>query len=310
MSPAPGATMPLSTSLKTRRSLVAALLVAVGATAAGCTIGDVDGEDATSSAATTSDKQDATSAGHPPQPTLGASPTKEPHKPEKPQERTDVELHYDGSATIAVAGMKGPGQTAVAPWSTMKVPIAIAALRNDPGMGATVAQAIQNSDNAAAETLWSSLGSPQQAAEATGAVISEGGSTARVETQPVRPGFSSFGQSEWSLSAQADFASHLRCIKGAEPVVKAMGNVTNGGGYGLGTIPGAIFKGGWGPDADGAYGVRQFGLIPKSEGDGGYVAVAIAVKSPDGSYESAQAELTAAAEFLKGKVGSLPAAAC
>ena len=305
--------MPLFTFPKPRslrRGLVAAVLCAASVTVAGCTIGDVERDDATVSDQSNQShpaQQDEKPKSRGPQPTTGAS------TPEKPQEEQRGELGYDGTVTIAVAGMDGAGDTSVAPWSTAKVPIAIAALRKDPSLQGAMTQAIQHSDNAAAETLWGSLGSPEQAAEATSAVIREGSSSARVESQVVRPGFSSFGQSDWSLSAQADFASHLRCIRGSEPVVSAMGNIGNGGGYGLGTIPGAIFKGGWGPNAAGAYGLRQFGLIPKSEGTGsgsGYVAVAIAVESPDGSYEAGQAELTAAAEFLRSKVDSLPEAAC
>lgn len=290
-----------------RRGLVAAVLCAASVTVAGCTIGEVERDDAIVSDPSTPVQQDEKPKSRGPQPTTGAS------TPEKPQEEQHGEFGYDGAAAIAVAGMGGAGETSVAPWSTAKVPIAIAALRKDSSLQGAMTQAIQHSDNAAAETLWGSLGSPEQAAEATSAVIREGSSSARVESQVVRPGFSSFGQSDWSLSAQADFASHLRCIRGSEPVVSAMGNIGNGGGYGLGTIPGAIFKGGWGPNSAGAYGLRQFGLIPKSEGTGsgsGYVAVAIAVESPDGSYEAGQAELTAAAEFLRSKVDSLPEAAC
>lgn len=288
-----------------RRGLVAAVVCAASVSVAGCTIGEVERDDANAPNPSTSAQPDGKPKSRVPQPTTGAS------TPEKPQEEQHGELGYNGATAIAVAGMDGAGETTVAPWSTAKVPVAIAALRNDPSVHGAMTQAIQNSDNAAAETLWSSLGTPEQAAEATSAVIREGGSSARVESQEVRPGFSSFGQSDWSLSAQADFASHLRCIKGAEPVVSAMSNVGNGGGYGLGTIPGAIFKGGWGPDNAGAYGLRQLGLIPRSDGAGsGYVAVAIAVESPDGSYESGQAELTAAAEFLRSKVDSLPKAAC
>lgn len=288
-----------------RRGLVAAVVCAASVSVAGCTIGEAERDDANAPNPSTSAQPDGKPKSRGPQPTTGAS------TPEKPQEEQHGELGYNGATAIAVAGMDGAGETTVAPWSTAKVPVAIAALRNDPSVHGAMTQAIQNSDNAAAETLWSSLGAPEQAAEATSAVIREGGSSARVESQEVRPGFSSFGQSDWSLSAQADFASHLRCIEGAEPVVSAMSNVGNGGGYGLGTIPGAIFKGGWGPDNAGAYGLRQFGLIPRSDGAGsGYVAVAIAVESPDGSYESGQAELTAAAEFLRSKVNSLPEAAC
>lgn len=168
--------MPLSTSPKPsslRRGLAAAVLCAASVAVAGCTIGDVERDDATVSDRSNQSRpaqQDGKPKSRGPQPTTGAS------TPEKPQEEQRGELGYDGAATIAVAGMSGAGDTSVAPWSTAKVPIAIAALRNDPSLQGAMTQAIQNSDNAAAETLWGSLGSPEQAAEATGAVIREGDS--------------------------------------------------------------------------------------------------------------------------------------
>ncbi|MDO4929079.1 MAG: hypothetical protein Q3976_08510 [Corynebacterium sp.] len=86
-----------------------------------------------------------------------------------------------------------------------------------------------------------------------------------------------------------------------------MSNIVNGGNYGLGQISGAIFKGGWGPSPAGVYGLRQFGLV--ANGDG-YVAVALAATSPDGSYEGGQAVLNAMAANLQAVVGQLPANAC
>jgi len=69
-----------------------------------------------------------------------------------------------------------------------------------------------------------------------------------------------------------------------------------------------MYKGGWGPNESGAYGVRQFGLIPR--GDGTFAAVAIAAVSPDGSYESGQAQLDQLAQKLSERAADLPAKEC
>ena len=68
-----------------------------------------------------------------------------------------------------------------------------------------------------------------------------------------------------------------------------MGAIADDQRYGLGTIPGARFKGGWGPDESGMYLVRQFGTIAV---DGGEVGVAIAARPADGTYATGQAMLT------------------
>ena len=57
----------------------------------------------------------------------------------------------------------GAWSTGVA-WSTIKVPLAIATLRAGVGSRELVADAIIQSDNAAAEELWSQLGDPAEAA--------------------------------------------------------------------------------------------------------------------------------------------------
>ncbi|HIW95115.1 MAG TPA: hypothetical protein H9867_01295 [Candidatus Corynebacterium gallistercoris] len=205
------------------------------------------------------------------------------------------------------AGLNGPAGS-VPPWSTIKVPLSIAAVRGNDTLLPTMRTAITQSSNADAETLWAAMGDPATAGAATEAVIAEAGSRATVETTVVRPGFSSYGQSNWSVEQQAEFASGLRCVRGAAPVVEAMGQIAAGAGYGLGVVPGAIFKGGWGPDASGVYGVRQFGLVPR--GDGSSVAVAVSAVSQDGSMEAAQQQLTQLVNGLVPKLAEFPAARC
>src|SRR5690606_38936782 len=68
---------------------------------------------------------------------------------------------------------QAPDETA---WSTIKVPLAIAAVERAETEGAAapwpqVEAAITRSDNGAATTLWSSLGPPQQAAQAVDEVL-------------------------------------------------------------------------------------------------------------------------------------------
>ena len=175
-------------------------------------------------------------------------------------------------------------------WSTSKVPIAIASVRATGAADANVNAAITVSDNAAAEAMWASLGGPYAAAAATDAVLRDGGDPlTRTNPERIRPEFTAFGQTQWALADQATFGANLTCIDGGVPVVEAMGNIAADQRYGLGTIPGARFKGGWGPDASGTYLVRQFGTIAV---DGGEVGVAIAARPADGTYESGQAMLT------------------
>ena len=175
-------------------------------------------------------------------------------------------------------------------WSTSKVPIAIASVRATGAADANVNAAITVSDNAAAEAMWASLGDPYAAAAATDAVLRDGGDpVTRTNPERIRPEFTAFGQTQWALADQAAFGANLTCIDGGGPVVEAMGDIAADQRYGLGTIPGARFKGGWGPDASGTYLVRQFGTIAV---DGGEVGVAIAARPADGTYESGQAMLT------------------
>lgn len=186
-------------------------------------------------------------------------------------------------------------------WSTAKVPVAIAVVRANGGtagdQAGSMRSAITASDNAAAELLWSSLGSADQAGARTQAVLSDTGDVqTRVQTQRVRSGFTPFGQTEWSLTNAEKFAAALPCLQGAAPVLDLMGQVTPDQSWGLGQAgSNQRFKGGWGPDANGKYLVRQLGLIDTPRGT---VAAAIAAKPSDGSLEMGAAQLTQLAEWV------------
>jgi len=195
----------------------------------------------------------------------------------------------------------GPLQTGVA-WSTAKVPVAVATVRADGGSpsgdhAGLMRSAITASDNAAAESLWSGLGGGAAAGAKVQAVLADAGDgDTQVQTERVRSGFTAFGQTEWPLPAAERLAAALPCLDGAGPVLDLMGQVTSDQSWGLGQAgANQRFKGGWGPDENGKYLVRQMGLI---DVDGGTVAVAIAAKPSDGSLESGSAQLTQLAQWV------------
>lgn len=298
-----------------RRAVAAAALLGICALGiSGCTIdkGKLTGSDSSSATAT----QDSL-----PNPTPGSEPTTGdavavPGDGALPAALihavADIEAQYGGQVGIALANPSVGGGSAdpatagalqVGPaWSTSKVPIAVAVARNS-GVTQDMTAAITASDNAAAEAMWASLGDPASAGAAATQVLRDGGdSVTNVETTKVRPEFSSFGQTQWALENQAAFGANLQCIPGGQQVADLMGQIVGGQAYGLGTIAGAHFKGGWGPDETGSYLTRQFGFIP-GDRPGSFVGVAIAAKPADGTYDTGQAMLTALAAALADGTG-------
>lgn len=214
-------------------------------------------------------------------------------------------IAFSDGATTFSAGDVSPA----AAWSTIKVPIAIAALRNDPSQSTNVEAAIQWSDNAAAEALWGSLGALDQAGLVTGSVLSEGGVQVSVNTVVTRSGFSSFGQTMWSTYDQARFAANLGCISGSAPILQNMAMVEPSQSWGIGQLPQAKFKGGWGPDPDGFYSARQFGLTTDPV-TGQSSALAIFVKSGSGNFNDAQMMANALISEIQIVIPQAPTTSC
>lgn len=187
-------------------------------------------------------------------------------------------------------------------WSTMKVPLSLAALRrsDSANVRALVHRAITASDNQAAEALWSGLGGGHAAGNAVDQVlVAHGDRRTRTQSQRIRAPFTPFGQTVWSLTDQVTFASALACSAGDRPVAEEMAGVTAAQRWGLGRLPSAAFKGGWGPDPAGRYLVRQFGVVSL---DGHLVAVAIAVEPADGSFDGGVRALNRIADWLRRSV--------
>lgn len=219
-----------------------------------------------------------------------------------------VSATYGGTVGIAVAGAQGAiagGDDGAYPaWSTSKVPISVAAYRLAPDDAQLYAPvAIQASDNAAAENLWAAV-SPEDVNH----VLSDAGVSATINTEKIRPEFSTFGQTLLTASQEATLASHLNCLAGAGPVLSLMAGINADQAYGLGQLPGARLKGGWGPDPSGGYQVRQLALVTNSRGED--IALALTVIPASGDYASGQAMANAVAEELRPLLGELPTAAC
>jgi hypothetical protein len=253
-----------------------------------------------------------------------AFPADNPPPPEQPLEpgvTNDLvasfsELAQTAGATIGVAVVPvGSGESAlvlgdwtVGPaWSTIKVPLAIAALRETPSLTDAASAAITRSDNAAAEELWASLGEPETAAEKVEAVLREAGDRTQVESRRLRPEFSAFGQTQWPLAEQARFLASAVCDDGNQAVVDLMGQVAGDQQWGIGNLPDTEFKGGWGPSTSGEYLVRQFGTVATPSGES---AVAIAASPASGGFADGVNVLNSVAEWLAAHSAELPSGNC
>jgi hypothetical protein len=194
-------------------------------------------------------------------------------------------------------------------WSTIKVPLAIAALREEDAQTVTPAMsaAITESDNAAAEAIWAGLGDPIIAAHKVEAVLRDSGDPTSVEYRKLRPEFTAFGQTDWSLADQAKFVASAVCDTRDAPIFALMGKVVPDQSWGIGTIPDSRFKGGWGPSTTGNYLVRQIGTLSAPTGT---VAVAMAVAPASGSFTDGTTELTDVANWLHDHLAALPAGQC
>ena len=85
------------------------------------------------------------------------------------------------------------------------------------------------------------------------------------------------------------------CLPGAEQVLDQMGHVVDEHRDGLGQLPGARFKGGWGDENDGTYLFREFGLVGEADHQ---VPVAFTIVPGDATDATAREASAALAEAL------------
>lgn len=223
-------------------------------------------------------------------------------------------MNADIGLTVGPVGATGNVQTfgswATGPaWSTSKVPLVIAAMRqqNSSTPSPAMRAAITESDNAAAEEIWESLGNPAAAAQEVEEVLRQTGDPTVVESRRVRPQYTAFGQTIWSLTNQEHFLSQAACDPRNAPVLQMMNHIESEQRWGLGSIDDTKFKGGWGPSTDERYLVRQLGLIPAPHGT---LTVAVAAEPASGSFNDGIAALNAIAKWISSHLQQLPAGNC
>lgn len=182
-------------------------------------------------------------------------------------------LAEDRGARLAVAVAVGDRVTTIGhphtgpAWSTSKVPLALAALAHRPGAvtEALVRRALRRSDNDAAEQLWALWPDATRAAKAVTTVLRRSGDRrTTVPRRRSRPGYSIFGQTTWRLADQARFGLALRSLAHGKAVTAEMAAVAQNQQWGLwdgDDEPATVVKGGWGPDPDGGYLVRQLAMV-------------------------------------------------
>ena len=274
------------------KSVIPTVLLVAAVT--GCSAGTANEEARQDSAAP------ATSAAEGPNSIASASPAPNSADP-LTVSFAELSSNIPGEVGVAIAGGDGVrvfGQWAGGPaWSTIKVPLAMAALRqSNASTTSLVARAIEQSDNAAAMEIWGQLGDPKVAAGAVQGILREGGDTVTVvQSERIRPEFTPFGQTMWSMAAQAQFAATLPCLPASEAVLEDMRNLVVDQRWGLATRADTATKGGWGPSPDGSYLVRQLGIISTPSGTLGF---SLSAAPADGQFDSGVAHLGRLAEWV------------
>lgn len=194
-------------------------------------------------------------------------------------------------------------------WSTIKVPVALAAERLH-GANRAESRALVDSDNRSARILMRSLGSPEQAAAAVTAVLHEGHSATTVQQAPDGQ-WPQAGETVWPLADSAIWTAHLPCMTGSAHILDLMSHVGPTQDWGLRQIPGdrTAVKGGWGKnDDDLGYVVRQIGVIALD--DGRQVAVSMSAHAPGMTFDTGGAALNGLGRWLGDNLALLPAGRC
>ncbi|NLA54838.1 MAG: hypothetical protein GX859_00850 [Corynebacterium humireducens] len=203
---------------------------------------------------------------------------------------------YGGRVGIAVATADGVTHVGLTgnswSWSTIKVPVAVVADREEVATEALIGASISSSDNAAAYQL----------SRAIDGDLGDLPHTPELEALP--------GETKWSLVEQAQFAAELPCLDTVGTTYAAMADIVDWQQYGLAEIPDAHFKGGWGGDTSRVYTVRQLGTVPVGKG---VVGLAVITHPDDNSHDTAVEILDAVgsglAELIEaGAIG--PAVTC
>ena len=138
-------------------------------------------------------------------------------------------------------------------------------------------------------------------------ILQETGDPTTVESRKLRPEFTAFGQTIWSLANQVRFTASAFCDSENDPIFSLMGQVEPDQSVGDWGHPRYRVQRGWGPSPSGKYLVRQIGVLTTPTGK---VAVAIAAEPASGSFDDGTHDLGEVAKWLTDHVGALPAGQC
>jgi hypothetical protein len=206
--------------------------------------------------------------------------------------------------------------------STSKVLILSALLRDKGGVQNFTAEqlslartAITQSDNDSILALFSDLEGDQggllgASQYATSLLRTAGDSQTQVTTAPPPPGYATtFGQTPWTPTAEVAFfrALALGCVlprPDTNYALALMRNIEPSESFGLGSagFGQVAFKGGWGPEPQDQYGVRQTGII----GSGSAGVVVSLIADPVSTFAVGQSVLDQAAQWLRGELQITP----
>ena len=230
----------------------------------------------------------------------------------------------DGSVGLAVSPlgggpivMLGAAQIAHA-WSTSKVPVLVTLLGDLRRHGEMLSvqdrtnavAALEQSNNAAIEALFGRLeeihGGLVPASAAVQQVLREAGDTTTVvSTAANDEGFTTYGQTEWSLRDEVVFYRALAqgCLLDQQDTAYVLGLMRGviadqrwgAGAAGYPSDVSLAFKGGWGPQ-NGRYQVRQTAIV--SRGQRGYVMSILALPA-SGAFNDGTSMLTALAGWAR-----------
>lgn len=209
-----------------------------------------------------------------------------------------------GGATVLLGD-----QSALDAWSTIKIPLALAAERRH-GANRSETKAIIDSDNRSARLLTRLLGTPDEAVRAVTRVLREGGDPHTV----VRPAgddaqWPHLGETVWALADSAAWTAHLPCLSGSAHVLDLMSHVATAQNWGLRKTSGdAAVKGGWGAEPGAGRLVRQIGILTLD--DRTRVAVSMGVAAPKMSFEQGVGALNAVGRWLGRERSLLPGGSC
>ena len=235
--------------------------------------------------------------------------------------RVELAVAPLGAGSAQVLGADTPARG----WSTTKVPVLVALLKARGAQGLSASEkllahsAITESNNESILDLFADLERIKGGLAGASAYIQElfsssGDDETVVATAPPPPGaVTTFGQTEWSSSEAVKFFRALgnRCLLPADQssyVLNLMENVEPSESWGLGSagFSSVAFKGGWGPEASGAYLVRQSGIVDVGSSRG--VAVSIVAFPPAGSssFSTGTQMLTDTAVWLRHELRLVP----